>query len=88
MNGKEGAGSRFKVFTWTNLFANFCEGLNRSPRPKRKWARQKHGRCESTACVGAHISTYTLPAGSSPRTSLAVPAVSAFPVPVPFLRCG
>ena len=35
-----------------------------------------------------HIPTYTLPAGSSPRTLLAVPAVSAFPVPVPFLRCG
>ena len=29
------------------------------------------------------IPTYTLPAGSSPRTLLAVPAVSAFPVPVP-----
>ena len=62
--------------------------LNRPPTeaqegPPEAWTVQIHG---VRGCM--HIPTHTLFAGSSPRNLLAVPAVSAFPVPVPFLRFG
>ena len=57
MKGKEGAGRISRGHCRGRrepvlLFA-IVAGLNRSPRPKRKRARQKHGRCKST-WVHAH----------------------------------